>query len=51
VKTDFAELGFSNKEIDEVVWYVENHHKLEEILAGEQPDKIKKKLRKFLSEA
>jgi tRNA nucleotidyltransferase (CCA-adding enzyme) len=50
VKKDFSALGFSNKEIDLIAWYVANHHKPEEILDGEDLDQRKKKLRKFLSE-
>jgi len=50
-KKDFSALGFSNKEIDDIAWYVANHHKPEEILDGGNTDKITKKLRKFLSEA
>ncbi|MDD3263056.1 MAG: HD domain-containing protein [Candidatus Absconditabacteria bacterium] len=51
VKKDFSNLGFSNKEIDQIAWYVANHHKPEEILDGEDDENRKKKLRKFLSEA
>lgn len=50
VKTDFAKLGFSNKEIDEIARYVNNHHKLEEILYALR-EKREKKIRWFLSEA
>ncbi|HCB51573.1 TPA: hypothetical protein DEP21_03290, partial [Patescibacteria group bacterium] len=50
-KKDFAQLGFSNKEIDDIAWYVANHHKPEEILDGGNPEKITKKMRKFLSDA
>jgi hypothetical protein len=50
VKRDFAKLGFGNKEIDEIVRYVNNHHKLEEILYA-LPEKREKKIRAFLSEA
>jgi hypothetical protein len=50
VKTDFAKLGFGNKEIDEIVRYVNNHHKLEEILYSLR-EKREKKIRWFLSEA
>jgi tRNA nucleotidyltransferase (CCA-adding enzyme) len=50
VKRDFAKLGFSNKEIDEIVRYVNNHHKLEEILYALR-EKREKKIRGFLSEA
>lgn len=48
---DFSALGFSNKEVDLIAWYVANHHKPEEILDGEDSDHRKKKMRKFLSEA
>lgn len=51
VKKDFSALGFSNKEIDLIAWYVANHHKPEEILDGDDFDQRKKKLRKFLSES
>lgn len=51
VKKDFSHLGFSNKEIDQIAWYVANHHKPEEILDGEDDENRKKKLRKFLSES
>lgn len=50
VKRDFAKLGFGNKEINEIVRYVNNHHKLEEILYA-LPEKREKKIRAFLSEA
>lgn len=50
VKSDFARLGFSTKEIDEIVRYVNNHHTLEEILYA-LPEKREKKIRGFLSEA
>ncbi len=48
---DFQRLGFSKKECDEITRYVGNHHKPEEILDGDNPTNIVKKLRKFLSEA
>jgi len=51
VKKDFSALGFSTKEIDQISWYVANHHKPEEILDWESDENQKKKLRKFLSEA
>jgi tRNA nucleotidyltransferase (CCA-adding enzyme) len=51
VKNDFAMLGFSSKEIEQIAWYVANHHKPEEVLDGEDGSYQKKKLRKFLSEA
>lgn len=50
VKTDFAALGFSKKEIDEIARYVNHHHKLEEILYALR-EKREKKIRAFLSEA
>ncbi len=50
VKKNFAALGFSNKEIDEIVRYVNHHHKLEEILYA-LPEKRERKIRSFLSEA
>ena len=50
VKTDFAKLGFSKKEIDEIARLVAHHHKLEEILYA-LPEKSEKNMRKFLSEA
>ena len=50
VKQDFAKLGFSGKEIDEIARYVAHHHKLEEILYA-LPEKREKKIRQFLSEA
>lgn len=49
-KKDFAALGFGNKEIDEIMRYVNHHHKLEEILYA-LPEKREKKIRSFLSEA
>ena len=48
---DFQQLGFSKKECEEIARYVGNHHKPEEILSGDNPANIIKKLRKFLSEA
>ena len=48
---DFQRLGFSKKECDEIIRYVGNHHKPEEILDGDNPTNIVKKLRKFLSES
>lgn len=51
VQKDFSALWFSKKETEEIARYVENHHKPEEILSNWNLDKIKKKLRKFLSEA
>jgi tRNA nucleotidyltransferase (CCA-adding enzyme) len=50
VKKDFVALGFSNKEIDEMVRYVNNHHKMEEIMYS-LPEKRERKIRAFLSEA
>lgn len=50
-ETDFHSLGFSKKECEEISRYVANHHKPEEILSGNDPSNIVKKLRKFLSEA
>ena len=50
MKTDFAKLGFGNKEIDEIARYVNNHHKMEEILYALR-EKREKKIRAFLSEA
>ena len=47
---DFQALGFSKKECEEICRYVGNHHKPEEILDGNNPANIVKKLRKFLSE-
>lgn len=49
-KDDFSALGFSKKEIDEIIRYVDHHHKLEEILYA-LPEKWEKKIRVFLSEA
>ena len=48
---DFQALWFSKKEVEEITRYVGNHHKPEEILDGNNPANIVKKLRKFLSEA
>ena len=48
---DFQALGFSKKEIEEIIRYVGNHHKPEEILSGKDPANTVRKLRKFLSEA
>lgn len=50
-ETDFQALWFSKKEVEEITRYVGNHHKPEEILDGNNPTNIVKKLRKFLSEA
>ena len=50
VTHDFTRLGFSNKEIETIAWYVANHSKPGEILTAKR-DKWEKKLRVLLSEA
>jgi len=47
---DLRALGFSNKEIDETAWYIDNHHRPEEILWAKIENQ-EKKLRKLLSDA
>jgi len=49
-KKDFRVLGFGNKAVEEIMRYINNHHRPEEILAS-KPDRQIKKLRKMLSEA
>jgi len=49
-KKDFGALWFSNKNIEEICRYINNHHKPEEILSA-KPKNQEKKLRKLLSEA
>ncbi len=49
-KKDFQNLWFSNKEIDEIVRYIAQHHKPGEILDA-KPINRKKKVRKLFSEA
>lgn len=50
VKKDFGALGFSNKEIETIARYVQNHSKPGEILMASE-DKREKKLRDMLSES
>lgn len=47
---DFKKLGFSKKEIDEIKWYIAEHHTPGEILDAKDLNQ-KKKLRKLFSEA
>lgn len=49
VKKEFSDLWFSSAEIREIMWYVTNHHRLEEVLDAKEEYK-EKKLRKILSE-
>lgn len=49
MKTDFKALGFSNKEIDTIAWYISKHHNPGEIL-NSHPSNREKKLRSLLSE-
>lgn len=49
-KKDFKNLWFSSKEIDDILRYIANHHKPEELISVEW-EKREKKMRKFLSEA
>jgi len=49
-KKELQWLWFSNKEIEEIVRYIDNHHKPEEILNA-KPKNREKKLRRMLSEA
>jgi len=46
---DFSKLWFSNKEIEEIEWYIKEHHTPWEILQA-NPNNWEKKLRKMLSE-
>lgn len=48
-KEDFNNLGFSHKEIEEIMWYIKEHHTPWEILQA-NPENREKKLRKLLSE-
>jgi hypothetical protein len=48
-KEDFWNLGFSHKEIEEIEWYIKEHHAPWEILQA-NPQNREKKLRKLLSE-
>lgn len=47
---DFKQLGCSNKEINEICWYISKHHRPGELLDA-KPENIPKKLRKLISEA
>lgn len=47
---DFKQLWFSKKEIDEIKWYISEHHTPGEILDAKETNQ-KKKLRKLFSEA
>ena len=49
-KEDFSKLGFSHKEIEEIEWYIKEHHTPWEILQA-NPVNREKKLRKMLSES
>lgn len=49
-RPDLARLGFGNKDIEEICWYIDNHHKPEEILSAKPENQIKK-LRKIYAEA
>jgi len=49
-RNDFVALWFSNKEIEEIMRYIDRHHKPEEILSAKSANR-EKKLRKLLSEA
>ena len=48
-KEDFNNLWFSHKEIEEIEWYIKEHHTPGEILQA-HPQNREKKLRKLLSE-
>lgn len=50
MKEDFRNLGFSNKEIEEIKRYINEHHTPGEILLG-NPQNWTKRLRKMLSES
>jgi tRNA nucleotidyltransferase (CCA-adding enzyme) len=50
-KKDLQALGFSNKELQDIMRYIANHHKPEEFLSTKDPQQVEKKLRKFFSEA
>ena len=50
MKEDFRNLGFSNKEIEEIKRYIKEHHTPWEILLS-SPSSRAKKLKKLLSEA
>ena len=49
MKQDFRALGFSNKEIETISWYIAEHHTPGEIL-NSNPDNREKKVRKLYSE-
>ena len=49
MKQDFRALGFSNKEIDTIAWYIAEHHTPGDILNA-NPENREKKVRKLLSE-
>ena len=49
MKQDFRTLGFSNKEIETIAWYIAHHHTPGEILIA-HPNHREKKVRKLLSE-
>ena len=49
MKQDFRALGFSNKEIETIAWYIAEHHTPGEILTA-HPEHREKKIRKLLSE-
>jgi tRNA nucleotidyltransferase (CCA-adding enzyme) len=49
MKQDFRALGFSNKEIEEIARYIQQHHTPGEILQA-HPDNRAKKVRRLLSE-
>lgn len=48
-KKDFNKLGFSKKEIEEIIWYIRQHHRAGEILESKEKNRTKK-LRQLLSE-
>jgi len=49
MKQDFRALGFANKEMDAIAWYISEHHTPGEILSA-NPVNREKKVRRLLSE-